>query len=137
MKKLNLFAVLMLFMASLTFVSCGDDDDDYSTDDIIGTWSVLKVDLTAEMDGVIDDDDSTHETYEMGQFNLTFNADGTCTSNIGSEKYEWSISGNKIIIDGVEATIELKSNNCTVRVDIVETYAGHTFKTYGTVELKR
>lgn len=137
MKKLNLFAVLMLFIASFTFVSCGDDDDDYSADDIIGTWNVVKVNITVEVDGVIDEEDSTHETYEMGQFKMTFNADGTCTSNIDSSKLEWSISGNKIMIDGEEATIELKSNYCIVRMDIVNTYGEHTSKTYGTIELKR
>lgn len=137
MKKLNLFAVLMLFIASFTFVSCGDDDDDYSADDIVGTWNVVKVDLTAEVNGVVDEEESTHETYEMGQFTMTFNADGTYTSNREPGKYNWSISGNKINLDGDEATIELKSNHCIVKINEVETDEGDTYKTYGTIELKR
>ncbi len=113
MKKRLLFSLMALFMLSLTFTSCSDDDDDvdYSSA-IIGKWQLIKVTYTTKGESE-DEDWSSDNCY------LEYKSDGTCIAYEGEDekKGKWSLSGNKITATVSEETftytISISGNTLT------------------------
>ena len=120
MKKNFLFSLMAILMLSLTFVSCGDDDeeDNGSTDlkEIVGVWKfqswvvTLDGEKAEDLSGSATDTDFT--TYE-------FKSDGSGirTVRVGSgvsssNNFTWSVKGKKLILvylavlDGKDVTTE-------------------------------
>lgn len=120
MKKNILFSLMAILMLSLTFVSCGDDDeeDNGSTDlkEIVGVWKfqswvvTLDGEKAEDLSGSATDTDFT--TYE-------FKSDGSGirTVRVGSgvsssNNFTWSVKGKKLILvylavlDGKDVTTE-------------------------------
>lgn len=128
MKKylLNCMAIMMAAVMSLSFVSCGDDDDDYGPDNeyyaqLQGAWEFQRgtekfMGMTINMDrSMLSDLKSQMEQIsgtrvEFWDETLRFN---------GSEvnDVEYKLKGNKIILDGMDAmdgiSISIKSISST------------------------
>ncbi len=131
MKKylFNCMAIMMVAVMSLSFVSCGDDDDDYGPDNeyyaqLQGTWQFQRgtekiMGMTLNMDrSMLSDMKSQMEQItgtrvEFWDETLHFN---------GSEvnDVEYKLKGNKIILDGMDAmdgiNISIKSISSTTLV---------------------
>ena len=89
MKK-YLFFLLTLVVASFTFVSCSDDDDDNQYNSaIVGTWKITEV-KTSQSGSYMDWPFKT--TY------ASFKSDGTYYGSgyFGTGSGTWSIKGNKV-----------------------------------------
>ncbi|MDD6976856.1 MAG: lipocalin family protein [Prevotella sp.] len=89
MKK-YLFFLLTLVVASFTFVSCSDDDDDNQYNSaIVGTWKITEV-KTSQSGSYIEWPFQT--TY------ASFKSDGTYYGSgyFGTGSGTWSIKGNKV-----------------------------------------
>lgn len=117
MKKLLSMLLLLaaIFSVSMMISSCGDDDDDepslaFDSQSIIGTWEVTSVNGTA----------FNHLTTGT---TLTFNSNGTCTTNFSMEN-SYRIEGGKIYTYYAETNepmyvytlLSKRDNNMSVRV---------------------
>jgi len=105
MKKkyfLSMLTFLMVATLSVSFLSCGNDDDDNSISSvsIIGTWRIVGGDDGAQS--------------KIGRI-WTFNADGTCDWGKLSPYTNWKLSGGDLLMtrsDGrtEKYIIEFKNN---------------------------
>ncbi len=87
--------LLMLFAATL-FLSCSDDDNNYSASDLVGTWRVTNEQGYEKVNGVIQD--QWDENYsENNGHRITFNENGLL-SGWDEEGDKWALSGDKIVI---------------------------------------
>ncbi len=87
--------LLMLFAATL-FLSCSDDDNNYSASDLVGTWRVTNEQGYEKVNGVIQD--QWDENYsENNGHRITFNENGLL-SGWDEEGDRWALSGDKIVI---------------------------------------
>lgn len=92
MKKLNLLAIFaMLFSISLFITSCGDDDDDVDTSNLIGAWEVTAVDAGSDF--------TIEDGVKVGDI-LFFGDDNTyeLTSNGDYETGKWKLDGSTIVV---------------------------------------
>ena len=143
MKKFSLFFKAILCCAVLTFVSCGDDDEDQDknntqqTDqttepggsvdpnDIIGTW-VLSPSSFYTYNGVSQPIDLTAAQQQSvsisGCDTVAFHADGTYTSGDYSNRY--SISGNEI---SIVTTVGDKDITLESNADLTEFIIWHSY----------
>jgi len=125
MKKVLLF---MLMALPFVFTSCSDDDDDdFTSADIVGTWTFSKCEASevttsdkVATDAIIEDvkdyvDDDV----------LTFTSDGKFKVN-SKEEGTYTINGNKLILtadgDKQENTISISGNRLIVYQDETEYY---------------
>lgn len=135
MKKRILFSLMAMFMLSLTFVSCGDDDDDDAVDyktAIVGKWKCTHdVEYT---DGKVDRDRDVSAWNEF----IEYKSDGTYVWTDGdghTDKGTWSVSGDKLTEvdsdgDSDVCTISISGNTLTVTDEYTED--GHTYKDVAT-----
>lgn len=123
-KHFYLFATTLLAVMSVTLMSCGDDNDEPSGGNIVGTWeSDLSKFAVEELD----------EFYEGGEQLMQFRSDGTMTNVTlkifkdkwveamgGKEEFEithdtWHIDGNKVITSKVGTyEYKVKGNKLTL-----------------------
>jgi hypothetical protein len=147
MKKL--FYICTLFVLSLLVTSCGDDDEQNTTDPIVGTWEIYEVeyDVTFVEDGV---EESFQETFTTENCNapitFAFAEDGTLTVSNFEVDFEddnddgflldctvladdlvgtWQlVSGNDFILgldnESAQVEIYLSNNNTTIEIEITE-----------------
>ena len=100
MKNYKIFYTLfMLLSMSLGFTACSDDDDDVSTNDLVGTWEAIWEEGYEKWEDGIDEWDEAPED----QYRIIFNADGTYSSEYYySGKWHeevigtYSVKGNKL-----------------------------------------
>lgn len=84
MKKLFLFFSLMV--ATMAFVSCGNDDEpslEFDKNTIVGSWDISEVQGTSEW------------WWIAKGANLTFNSNGTCTTGFSMED-SYKIEGGQV-----------------------------------------
>ncbi|MCR5454936.1 MAG: lipocalin family protein [Bacteroidales bacterium] len=132
MKKRLLFSLMAVLMLSLTFISCGDDDDDavdYKTA-IVGKWKwTHDVEYT---DGKVERDRDVSDRNEF----VEYKSDGTVVWTDGEETEQgtWFISGDKLTEvydgDGEVSIISISGNTLTITSE--ETEDGHTYKDVAT-----
>jgi hypothetical protein len=123
-------AVLLL---SLTFVSCGDDDDDDAVDyktAIVGKWKwTHDVEYT---DGKVERDRDVSNKNEF----VEYKSDGTVIWTVGedTEQGTWSISGDKLteVYDGDSEVSIISISGNTLTMTSEETEDGHTYKDVAT-----
>ena len=86
---------LFLFLAvSLAFVSCDkDDEDDFDTDNIIGSWECSRVEINDVYD------ETASATMSVLKPKYTFNEDGTGTETnlFGSNDITWTLTTAKVL----------------------------------------
>lgn len=96
MKVCNLWLMLSLLFLGMNFSACGDDDDDYATEDLVGTWKMIhqqgfEIDPESEntdWNGAPEGDDYVFAT-------LIFNSDGSFKDDEGDEG-KWSLNGSTL-----------------------------------------
>lgn len=113
-KFFKFFVFLMICISALGFQSCGsDDDDEPTTDDIVGTWKLLEVSTN---------NGSTFNKWPFETTTATFNENGTYSGRgyFGNGSGTWKKKGNNITtyVDGDEfinyEVKELTSSTCTL-----------------------
>lgn len=82
-------AYMVMVLLSFSVSSCGDDDD-FSDEQIVGSWRCI------HNEGY--EDDYSFEDDLVGHI-MTFHSDHTVTETGGSDFATWKISGDKIILD--------------------------------------
>lgn len=109
MKTLRFFGALLVMVLCVSLTACSDDDDDYNTEDLIGTWELTR------LQGWDEDEDGEKETWddEISDEFLEFKANGTGQGYYSDYKYsiKWKLEGDQLTI------IEVDDDNYT------ETYA--------------
>ncbi len=80
----SLVAVALCFILSMAFVSCSDDDDESSSDNLAGSkWEVIS---------------ATDKDVEAG-LTIEFKKDGNCVLTPGDWSYsKWSVANGKLKI---------------------------------------
>ena len=123
-KNFYLFLAMLMAVMSLSLTACGDDNDEPSGGDIVGTW---ECDISRT---IIDE---LSDMYKSGDELIQFRSDGTMvtvrayvytdawaqyldeTEDVEIEYDTWRISGNKIVSgDGETVKFELKGNKLTL-----------------------
>lgn len=119
MKKIfNLPLLLIILLVSFTFIGCSDDEDEITTNNIVGTWKSTH--------WLTDEDINDGSFFGTGDLYIRFNADGTCVQvNIyddyivdGEVAYEgeidilkgtWALSEDKLTLteDGISVTFDI------------------------------
>lgn len=105
MKK-NLLRVLLGLMLVSTFAlgSCSkdkEDNNDITSDKIVGKWTVQKLDVTTVVDG---DKDTLTETPDV-ETTLEFKADGKVVGESdGTYDGTWKLEGNQLTVTGLDIT---------------------------------
>lgn len=97
MKKLYYFlAVMLLALVSVGVTSCGDDDDEPKSSDLIGTWQLK----------AIDEDGATYESLVQFTKNGKWNSVDIYTDEVGVqvevEQGTYTVSGNRITVSYTE-----------------------------------
>ena len=113
MKKLSYFlAVMLLTLVSIGVTSCGDDNDEPKSSDLVGTWQFQAV----------DEDGASFETLVQFTKDGKWNSVEITTDEVGVavevEKGTYTVSGNKINVTYTEdgksftesMTYEVKGN---------------------------
>ncbi len=99
MKKL-----LFLFLAiSISFLSCNKDDDDFDTNNIIGSWEASRV----EVNGVYEEIASAVTIVFLPEY--TFNVGGTGSEkNIGGTfEFTWTLTEAKVLTISNDTYVEI------------------------------
>ena len=128
---------MAFFMLSLTFVSCGDDDDDKGTDPktaIVGKWKWVHEVEYEDGQEVANHDVTNGEAVEFKSDN-TFVWTATEDGGTYTENGTWSISGNKITLtwaegDSETASFSISGNTLTITDEYTED--GHSYKDVST-----
>lgn len=97
MKKLYYFlAVMLLALVSVGVTSCGDDDDEPKSSDLVGTWQLK----------AIDEDGATYESLVQFTKNGKWNSVDIYTDEVGVqvevEQGTYTVSGNRITVSYTE-----------------------------------
>lgn len=112
--RLMAFICMLAMLATTSFTSCGDDDDDeggsVNAEDLIGTWQEYSEEAWWDYgDGEEGHELEIYDNEEQYYCYTTFNADGTWTERWrekGKQPTErihsgtWSLKGNTLIWDG-------------------------------------
>lgn len=112
MKKnlFNLIAILMIAVMSVSFVSCGSDDDKEESgisESILGTWYMLESDSYG---WVIHVTMSSIKEYEL------YKSSGKWKLESAGSAYGYTINGNKLTsLDGGTVSVSISGNSMTVR----------------------
>lgn len=109
MKKIfSIIALSVMAIFSLTFISCSDDDDNKSSNSIVGTWTLL-------------------EEKGESDYTVTFKSDGTGYSSEKGESYTftYSINGNNTLI----LIYDIDNETITYKYEIANN--GNTLILYG------
>lgn len=99
MKTLKVWSMLVCLLAiSAGFVSCSDDDEGFDTSLLIGRWELVRTEgFFYTPDGErIDYDEPAYGEY------AEFFEDGTV--DFDGDTGSWSASGNRLIVNGSEAS---------------------------------
>lgn len=124
MKKIVFF---MLMALPFVFTSCSDDDDDYSTSDLVGSWTYTKSEASEVSTNSKEATQAITEDIEDYYDNvvLTFTSDGKFVVD-SKEEGTYTVNGNKLTITGggekLESTISISGNELIVYEDETEYY---------------
>ena len=143
MKALKWIYACMLIGMCMAFVSCNDDED-VSSSELVGTWSVTEDYYRFKEDGKVVEEGTDH--YQTGEWTFTLNEDGTLVMN--DEGYtqtgSWSVDGNKLYMtlgggeDGDTVTIKDFSKGKIV-IEYKDSYTedGISYEDYEKLTLKK
>lgn len=114
MKRI-IYAMAFLLGMSVLFISCNKDNSSAYSKLIIGTWQVVTYDSYH---------DGSLVSSEPGDgITFTFTADGKYFSSDPNLKGDYSISGNKLRVANMEATI-LKMSYDVMQLESVDNSGG-------------
>lgn len=121
MKTFKFFLVALIASFSIAFVSCSEDKDEPTTNDIVGTWKLTEIST----------DNSTYIAWPYQTTTATFNSNGTYsgTGYFGNGSGTWKQKGKTITtyIDGQEYfkydVISLSASTCTLKMSATGTTA--------------
>lgn len=154
MKQMNFWGMMAMLLCAVVmgFSSCSDDDEsDFSSSALVGTWEGVTVDWCYKQNGVVVDEEDEGEGEDISDERWKFNADGTALQGYkysGADSWEWDdepcqwkLEGNKLIImddpaGGIDdweesATIkELSANRLVVELHDKYTDDGVVYEDY-------
>lgn len=96
MKTIKFLSLLMFVALSAGFASCSDDDDDFESADLVGTWEATHSDgWSKDPENPVDDGEWSGPVDEDEKDRVTFKADGTGIDGEG-DTFKWQLDGNKL-----------------------------------------
>lgn len=116
-KVYNIFTIVMVVMLSSGFVSCSDDDEDFSLADISGTWYTLEDDWVYSISGntAIEYEllGGTYGPYELNEWTIRYTIKGNKMTASDGFTQTISLKGETLILKNSEETLYLKRFNGT------------------------
>lgn len=137
----NYLAMLLIVLTMGLFTGCSNDDD-VSSSDLIGTWTVI------HSEGYYKDlldpkysEEWNEDIKEEGT--VKFNSDGTCVSIDGDDREEatWSLKGDKLSITSTHGGVTITATSAiklsSSRLIIETSEKNDEYESYEKMTLKK
>lgn len=134
----KVLSVMMIVALSAGFASCSNDDDEMTSETLVGTWETTwEEGWSKNTEDPTDLEEWNDACSEEDKYQMTFKADGTGIDGV-SDSFTWKLDGNVLTITNGEDTESAKVLKLTESEIVIEvTYKDGKWESYEKTTYKR